>query len=99
LRLRLIRPTGCRAERISNSRRGKGERGIWQRRYWERTRRDENDFAHHVDYIHYNPAKHGHVARVADWPYSSFHRMVRLGIYLGDWAGDASDDPKAFGER
>ncbi len=51
-------------ERISASRAGKGERGIWQRRYWEHTLRDEADFEKHVNYVHYNPVKHGHVARV-----------------------------------
>jgi len=66
-------------ERISDGRAAKGERGIWQRRYWEQTIRDENDFARHIDYIHINPVKHGLVARVRDWPYSSFHRMVKLG--------------------
>ena len=71
-------------ERISDSRAAKGERGIWQRRYWEQTIRDENDFARHIDYIHINPVKHGLVARVSDWPYSSFHRMVKLGIYPED---------------
>jgi putative transposase len=86
-------------ERISLSRAARGERGIWQRRYWEHTIRDENDFARHVDYIHINPVKHRLVARVADWPYSSFHRMVKLGVYPGDWAGDVSSDGGAFGER
>ena len=64
-------PTG---ERISDSRAAKGERGVWQRRYWEHTIRDENDFAGHVDYVHINPVKHGLVTRVRDWPHSSFHR-------------------------
>ena len=74
-----------------NSRRIKGERGLWQRRYWEHTLRDEDDFSRHADYIHRNPVKHGHVGRVRDWPYSSFHRMVRLGLYPEDWAGDVWD--------
>ncbi len=86
-------------ERISASRAGKAERGIWQRRYWEHTLRDEADFARHMDYIHFNPVRHGHVDRVKDWPYSSFHRMVRLGIYPLDWAGDATDNASSFGER
>ncbi len=86
-------------ERISDSRAAKGERGIWQRRYWEHTIRDESDFAHHMDYIHINPVKHGLVARVSDWPYSSFHRMVKLGIYPEDWAGDVSNGGADFGER
>ena len=53
-------------ERRSASRASKGERGIWQRRYWEHLIRDEGDFARHVDYIHFNPVKHGHVSRAAD---------------------------------
>jgi putative transposase len=77
-------PTG---ERISDSRVAKGERGIWQRRYWEHTIRDESDSARHIDYVHINPVKHGYVTRVRDWPYSSFHRMVKLGVYPEDWAG------------
>src|SRR5437868_10576764 len=59
-------------ERISASRAGKGERGIWQRRYWEHTLRDQDDFTRHLDYIHFNPVKHGYAPRVQDWPYSSF---------------------------
>jgi len=90
------RPGG---ERISASRAGRAERGIWRRRYWEYTLRDEGDFARHADYVHFNPVKHGHVARARDWPYSSFHRFVRLGIYPPDWAGDAADDERGCGER
>ncbi|WP_407165471.1 REP-associated tyrosine transposase [Bradyrhizobium sp. ORS 111] len=88
-----------RDEVISDSRAAKGERGIWQRRYWEHTIRDENDFSRHVDYVHINPLKHGLVKRVKDWPYSSFHRMVKLGIYPDDWGGDAKTLNGAFGER
>jgi len=103
LRWRLIKSVFSRgltpSEPVTNSRSNKGERGIWQRRYWEHTLRDENDFAKHVDYIHFNPVKHGHVTRVADWPYSSFHRFVRQGIYPADWAGDAKQDGSRFGER
>src|SRR5215831_16118090 len=54
-------------ERISASRATRGERGIWQRRYWERTLRDADDFARYLDYIHFNPVKHGHAGRVRDW--------------------------------
>ena len=86
-------------ERVSASRVRKRERGVWQRRYWEHTLRDEDNFARHVDYIHFNPVKHGHVYRVAAWPFSSFHRMVRLGLYPEDWAGDAKDPDSGFGER
>ena len=78
----------------------RGERGIWQRRYWEHTLRDERDFTRHADYIHFNPVKHGHVRRVLDWPHSSFHRMVRLGIYPADWGGTAvASHELGFGER
>ena len=63
------------------------ERGIWQRRYWEHLIHDEEDFRRHFDYIHINPVKHGWVPRVQDWPFSSFHRAVRAGIYPEDWAG------------
>jgi putative transposase len=88
-----------RGEPVSASRAEKQERGIWQRRYWEHTLRDEADFARHVDYIHFNPVKHGYVSRVRDWPHSTFHRMVRLGLYPLDWAGDASLDASVFAER
>jgi putative transposase len=77
-------------ERRCARRVAKRERGIWQRRYWEHLIRDERDLRQHVDYIHFNPVKHGHVLRVADWPYSSFHRWVRAGDYPADWgAGGA----------
>ena len=82
-------------ERRSQSREAKGERGIWQRRYWEHLIRDERDYAHHVDYIHYNPVKHGYVQRVADWPYSTFHHDVERGTYAADWAGGCESEPAA----
>jgi putative transposase len=75
---------------LSERRQKKGERGIWQRRFWEYTIRDESDFERHVDYIHFNPVKHGHVSRAADWPYSSFRHYVERGIYSVDW-GAAED--------
>jgi len=76
-------------ERLSKLREVKGERGIWQRRFWEHAIRDGADFVRHVDYIHFNPVKHGHVEHAADWPYSSFHRYVRHGELPADWAADA----------
>jgi putative transposase len=72
---------------------------LWQRRFWEHTIRDEEDFARHVDYIHFNPVKHGLVTRVHDWPYSSFHRYVRQGLLPVDWAGEVADGKLKFGER
>lgn len=74
-----------RGEWCSPSRVARRERGIWQRRYWERLLRDERDLRTHVDYVHYNPVKHGLVERVADWPYSTFHRYVRDGLMVADW--------------
>ena len=79
-------------------RRPNGDLALWQRRFWEHTIRDERDFAQHVDYIHFNPAKHGLVQRVRDWPYSSFHRYVREGLLPDGWAGDAGQNERAFGE-
>jgi putative transposase len=73
-------------ERRRASRILKRERGLWQRRYCEHLIRDEDDWRHHVDYIHFNPVKHGLVASVADWSYSSFHRFVRENGYPVDWA-------------
>jgi putative transposase len=76
----------------------KREKGIWQRRYWEHVIRDDADFERHVDYIHFNPVKHGHVTRVADWPHSSFHRYVERGLVAADWGGDMKDIQGSFGE-
>jgi REP-associated tyrosine transposase len=66
----------------------KRERGLWQRRYWEHLVRDQKDFRHCLDYIHYNPIKHGYVTRAMDWPHSSFRRWVAKGVYPLDWATD-----------
>ena len=74
-------------ERRSEVRLKRGERGIWQRRYWEHLIRNEEDYRAHIDYVHINPVKHGLVSRVRDWPYSTFHRLVQQGIYPHDWAG------------
>ena len=79
-------------QEISASRRNNRRRGVWQRRFWEHLIRDERDFERHIDYIHFNPVKHGQVARPLDWPWSSFHRFVRRGLYPSDWGGE----PMAF---
>lgn len=77
----------------------KGEYNLWQRRYWEHQIRDEVDLQHHVDYIHYNPVKHGHVRQVVDWPYSSFHRYVKSGVIESNWGGgDKLDGIGGYGE-
>jgi putative transposase len=76
----------------------KREKGIWQRRYWEHTIRNDADLERHVDYIHFNPVKHGQVMQVVDWPHSSFHRYVERGILAADWGGDMSQIAGKFGE-
>ena len=84
---------------VGLTRNAKGEYDLWQRRYWEHSIRDEADLERHVDYIHYNPVKHGLVERVADWPYSSFHRFVRQGLCSPDWAGvDVKSAKGSYGE-
>jgi len=65
----------------------RGGFAIWQRRYWEHTIRDADDFARHVDYIHFNPVRHGLVRTVRAWPHSTFHRFVRDGVLAEDWGG------------
>jgi len=86
-------------ERINKSRIRKGERGIWQRRYWEHLIRDDLDFEKHVDYIHYNPVKHGYVKRPIDWPYSSIHQYVEDDVIDKKWAMiEAGMDEEEFGE-
>jgi putative transposase len=101
-RWRLIKNRFARAlpkqEPLSAVRVARNERGIWQRRFWEHLIRDEADYARHVEYCYINPLKHGLVTRVQDWPYSSFHRDVRTGIFPHDWAGD-SEASGDFGER
>ena len=90
LRWRLIKAvfskTLPKTERLSSVRRRRGERGIWQRRYWERLIRDERDYQAHMDYVHINPVKHGLVKKVVDWPYSTFHHLMESGVYPIDWA-------------
>jgi putative transposase len=81
------------------ARNARGEFALWQRRFWEHTIRDEADFERHVDYIHYNPVRHGLARQVADWPHSSFHRYVQMGVLPEDWAGVAADLPTGGGER
>lgn len=86
-------------ERRSASRVGKRERGIWQRRFWERCLRDEHDLRAHVDYIHFNPVKHGLVTEVHHWPHSTFHRYVRSGLLAADWGAAAMPTPANGGGK
>jgi putative transposase len=87
-----------KSERVSNSRNKRGERGLWQRRFWEHLIRDEMDYQRHVDYVHWNPVKHGLARRVRDWPYSSFHSHVRRGTYPENWGGNVDLSSLLAGE-
>jgi putative transposase len=77
-----------KGERISASRALRRERGLWQRRFWEHLLRDQDDFNRHVDYIHWNPVKHGWAKQALDWPHSSFHAYVSRGLYPANWGCD-----------
>lgn len=70
---------------LSDSKTKKKEKGIWQRRFYEHTIRDEKDLYNHLDYIHYNPVKHGYLQNVKDWEYSSFKKFVKQGCYESQW--------------
>lgn len=83
---------------VGPSRRRKGEEGIWQRRFYEHACRDDDDLKRCVDYLHVNPVKHGLVARVIDWPWSSFHRYVRMGEYPPDWGASPAWYGDEFGD-
>lgn len=86
--------------RRSVSRKNRNEGSLWQRRFWEHQIRDEADYRKHIDYIHWNPIKHGYVKQLKDWPYSTFHRYVAQGLYSEDWAGinEITVDDMTFGE-
>ncbi len=94
LRWRLIKSgfsTGLlKTESLSQVREAAGERGIWQRNYWEHLIKNELDYQRHFDYVHVNPLKHGLVKRVIDWPYSTFHRCVKQGMYPNDLCSDSN---------
>lgn len=83
---------------LTERRKAKRQGSLWQNRYWEHLIRDERDFVSHVEYAHWNPVKHGLVQRVADWPFSSFHRYAREGIYPQDWGSVANVVSGEFGE-
>jgi len=84
----------CCEQAISDARRARRRRGVWQPRFWEHTIRDEVDFEDHFHYIHYNPVKHAVVPFPYQWPYSSFHRWVRAGVYTSDWCCTPGAGPR-----
>ena len=100
LRIRMIKTRFSlalpNAESRTRTRQKRGERGIWQRRFWEHLIRDEQDYGVHLDYIHTNPVKHGLVKAVRDWPFSTFHRYVSLGVYPDNRAGTEEMDSLDF---
>jgi len=77
--------SGGRDMPVSESRAQRGERSVWQRRFWEHLIRNQQDFARHMDYIHYNAVKHGYVTCPHLWGHSSFHRWAKDGVYRSDW--------------
>ncbi len=83
----------------TESRLNRREGTIWQRRFWEHKIRDENDLKTHCDYIHYNPVKHGLVARPAQWEFSTFHDYVTQGVYPDDWGSCPIDLPEQVGQE
>ena len=83
-----------RIDELSYSKVKRNEKGIWQRRFFEHEIKSDLDFARHMDYLHYNPVKHGLVTNVIDWSYSTFHNQLKDGAYLADWGANIgfSDD-------
>lgn len=102
LRWNLIKGTFSKqidaTEAINSSRKNKRERGIWQRRFWEHLIRNELDYMHHVNYIHYNPVKHGYVITPVEWKFSSIHRFIQHGVLPHDWAGIGHFNGGEFGD-
>jgi putative transposase len=86
-------------EARSPSRTKRREGTLWQRRFWEHQIRDGDDLVRHVEYIHYNPVKHGHVSRVREWPHSTFHKYVQARNYPWQWADEGyAEVPGDHGE-
>jgi putative transposase len=77
---------GAQERSVSSARHNERRRGVWQPRFWEHVIEDSDDFDRHLDYIHFNPVKHGLVACPHEWQASSFHRWVRAGVYEREWA-------------
>ncbi len=82
-------------EPATDSQQQRREAMFWQRRFWEHRIRDERDLSAHLDYLHYNPVKHGLCRAPVEWPYSSLHRWISDGVYPPDWAAASEPD---FGE-
>jgi len=86
-------------ENSDNSGMKKENQSVWQHRYWEHLLRDQEDFNRHVEYIHYNPVRHGYVSRPFDWQYSSFRRYVKNGIYSENWGDTGMEFSENIGSE
>ena len=97
--LKRLFSTGLEVPIPDASRARKREKSIWQRRFWDHVIRDDDDWRRHLDYIHYNPVRHGYCESPGEWPYSSFARMVERGWYEPDWgrSGSPMTGQEAFG--
>lgn len=95
-RWRLIKSSFTKELNVVLPHTGSRPESVWQSRYWEHTIRDDIDLQRHVEYVHWNPVRHGHVARAVDWPYSNIHRFVREGLLAADWG--VRDVRGEFGE-
>ena len=87
-----------REDWMNNSKHKRKESTIWQRRFWEHQIGDEDDFQRHMNYIHYNPVKHGYVVAAKEWPYSSFHRYIKSNVYPSDWGNNYTPTTLDAGE-
>lgn len=83
-------------DKLNASKIKRNEKGVWQRRFYEHEIRNEQDLKNHLDYLHYNPVKHGLVDNVGDWQYSSFHRLVGEGYYPADWGSGGIEFSDSF---
>ncbi|MBS0209651.1 MAG: transposase [Planctomycetes bacterium] len=97
---RWLQAGGLVAE-VSESWQQRRQRGVWQKRFWEHTIVDEEDFERHADYIHFNPVKHRLATNPRDWPHSSFHKWVKQGAYSLNWGANVAigDMQATTGER
>jgi len=94
-RWRLIKTRFTKQHRSSGSSESQGkhfqkknQKKVWQNRYWEHFLRDEDDYRNHIDYIHFNPVKHGYVQSPTEWPFSSFHNYVKSGLLPKNWGSE-----------
>ena len=79
---------GGEEAQVTSAQKRRGNRGIWQKRFWDRLVRDEDEFKALLDYVHYNPVKHGYVDRPGDWEFSSFQRWMVRGEYDRNWGSN-----------